>query len=38
MQRITITIEDDLLAEIDAAAGARGYQNRSKIKIAKLTA
>jgi CopG family nickel-responsive transcriptional regulator len=31
MQRITITIEDDLLAEIDAAAGARGYQNRSEI-------
>ncbi len=28
MQRITITIEDDLLAEIDAAAEARGYQNR----------
>jgi CopG family nickel-responsive transcriptional regulator len=31
MQRITITIEDDLLAEIDAAARARGYQNRSEI-------
>lgn len=31
MQRITITIEDDLLAEIDAAADARGYQNRSEI-------
>jgi len=31
MQRITITIEDDLLAEIDAAAEARGYQNRSEI-------
>ena len=31
MQRITITIEDDLLAEIDAAAGERGYQNRSEI-------
>ena len=30
MQRITITIEDDLLAEIDAAAN-RGYQNRSEI-------
>jgi CopG family transcriptional regulator, nickel-responsive regulator len=29
MQRITITIEDDLLAEIDATARARGYQNRS---------
>jgi len=31
MQRITITIENDLLAEIDAAAKARGYQNRSEI-------
>jgi len=31
MQRITITIEDDLLAEIDTAAKARGYQNRSEI-------
>src|SRR6476659_6251490 len=31
MQRITITIEDDLLTEIDAAAKARGYQNRSEI-------
>jgi CopG family transcriptional regulator, nickel-responsive regulator len=31
MQRITITIEDDLLGEIDAAARARGYQNRSEI-------
>src|SRR5260370_10634259 len=31
MQRITITIEDDLLAEIDAAAHERGYQNRSEI-------
>ena len=31
MQRITITIEDDLLAEIDAAAKQRGYQNRSEI-------
>jgi CopG family nickel-responsive transcriptional regulator len=31
VQRITITIEDDLLAEIDAAAAARGYQNRSEI-------
>ena len=31
MQRITITIEDDLLAEIDAAAEARGYQNRSEV-------
>jgi CopG family transcriptional regulator, nickel-responsive regulator len=31
MQRVTITIDDDLLAEIDAAALARGYQNRSEI-------
>jgi CopG family transcriptional regulator, nickel-responsive regulator len=31
MQRITITIEDELLAEIDAAAEARGYQSRSEI-------
>jgi len=31
MQRITITIDDDLLAEIDAAAAERGYQNRSEI-------
>jgi CopG family transcriptional regulator, nickel-responsive regulator len=31
MQRITITIEDDLLGEIDAAAKARGYQNRSEM-------
>jgi CopG family nickel-responsive transcriptional regulator len=31
MQRITITIDDDLLAEIDVAAKDRGYQNRSEI-------
>ncbi len=31
MQRITITIEDDLLADIDAAAKDPGYQNRSEI-------
>jgi len=31
MQRIAVTIEDDLLAEIDAAAKERGYQNRSEI-------
>ena len=31
MQRVTITIDDDLLAEIDVAASARGYQNRSEI-------
>lgn len=31
MQRVTVSIDDDLLAEIDAAAKARGYQNRSEI-------
>lgn len=31
VQRITITIEDDLLEEIDAIAGERGYQNRSEV-------
>src|ERR1044072_6772588 len=31
LQRLPITIEDRLLAEIDAAAEARGYQNRSEI-------
>src|ERR1700716_719073 len=31
MQRITITIEDDLLAEIDAAAKDRGYKTRPEI-------
>lgn len=31
MQRITITLDDDLLEEIDAAAAERGYQNRSEI-------
>jgi CopG family nickel-responsive transcriptional regulator len=31
MQRVTITVDDDLLAEIDAAATERGYQNRSEI-------
>src|ERR1700761_6059161 len=31
MQRVTITVDDDLLAEIDAAASERGYQNRSEI-------
>ena len=30
MQRTTIAIEDDLLAEIDAAAKERGYTNRPK--------
>jgi CopG family transcriptional regulator, nickel-responsive regulator len=30
VQRITMTIDDDLLAEIDRVAEARGYQNRSE--------
>lgn len=31
MQRITITLDDDLLADIDAIAAERGYQNRSEV-------
>ena len=30
MQRITITLDDELLGEIDRVAEARGYQNRSE--------
>jgi CopG family nickel-responsive transcriptional regulator len=30
MQRVTITIDDDLVAEIDAFMGGRGYANRSE--------
>jgi len=30
MQRITITIDDDLLATVDALAAQRGYANRSE--------
>ncbi len=30
VQRVTITIEDDLLAELDALVVRRGYQNRSE--------
>ena len=30
MERITITIEADLLAEVDALVSSRGYQNRSE--------
>src|SRR5262249_56389185 len=30
MQRVTITIDDDLLAEIDAFMAGRGYPNRSR--------
>ena len=31
MERITITVEEDLLAEIDALAQKRGYKSRSEI-------
>ena len=31
MNRITITMEDDLLEEIDAMVGEHGYQNRSEV-------
>ncbi len=30
MQRVTITLDDDLMAELDAITAARGYQNRSE--------
>lgn len=30
MQRITITVDDDLMAEIDELIARRGYQNRSE--------
>jgi CopG family nickel-responsive transcriptional regulator len=30
MQRITITLDDDLMGELDALIVARGYQNRSE--------
>jgi CopG family transcriptional regulator, nickel-responsive regulator len=30
MQRVTITIDDDLVAEIDSFMAARGYANRSE--------
>lgn len=30
MQRITITLDDDLMEELDRAIAARGYQNRSE--------
>ena len=29
MQRVTVTLDDELLAEIDRLVAARGYQNRS---------
>ena len=30
MQRVTVTLDDELVAEIDRIAAARGYQNRSE--------
>jgi CopG family transcriptional regulator, nickel-responsive regulator len=30
MQRVTITIDDELMTELDRIIGARGYQNRSE--------
>jgi CopG family nickel-responsive transcriptional regulator len=30
MQRVTVTLDDELVAEIDRVAAARGYQNRSE--------
>jgi CopG family transcriptional regulator, nickel-responsive regulator len=30
MQRVTITIDDELMAELDRIIAARGYQNRSE--------
>jgi CopG family nickel-responsive transcriptional regulator len=30
MQRVTVTLDDDLMAELDAIITARGYQNRSE--------
>ena len=31
MERITITLDNDLLKEIDAMVGEHGYQNRSEV-------
>ncbi|WP_313018620.1 nickel-responsive transcriptional regulator NikR, partial [Atlantibacter hermannii] len=30
MQRVTLSLDDDLLADVDALIQARGYQNRSE--------
>jgi CopG family nickel-responsive transcriptional regulator len=30
MQRITITLDDDLMADLDRVMAARGYQSRSE--------
>jgi CopG family nickel-responsive transcriptional regulator len=30
MQRVTVTLDDDLMAELDRVIEARGYQNRSE--------
>jgi len=31
MQRVTVTLDEDLLAEVDRCASVRGYQNRSEM-------
>jgi CopG family transcriptional regulator, nickel-responsive regulator len=31
MQRVTITLDDELMAELDRIIAARGYQNRSEV-------
>ena len=31
MQRVTVTLDDELMAELDRIIAARGYQNRSEI-------
>jgi len=30
MQRVTITVDDELMLELDRIIAARGYQNRSR--------
>jgi CopG family nickel-responsive transcriptional regulator len=30
MQRVTITLDDELMADLDRIIAARGYQNRSE--------
>lgn len=30
MQRVTVTLDDDLMAELDEVIAAKGYQNRSE--------
>jgi CopG family nickel-responsive transcriptional regulator len=31
MQRVTVTLDDELVVEIDRVAASRGYQNRSEV-------